>query len=110
MIECLVGSDGHHNLVSDTQEKEAALRQVESHLTDDLIEALREELLTHWADSTLSGLALHELLIEHLTKAGHIDSRSWLVTNVLDPMLALNEKKDDISSHHEIQISSQSVT
>ena len=92
LIESLVGSDGHHDLVTDTEKQKAALGQVESHLTDDLVEALGEELLTHWANAALSGLTLHELLVQHFSESGDINSAGGLVAHILDPVLACKQR------------------
>ena len=88
LIERLVGSDGHHDLVANAEEKKSALGQVQGDLADDLIEALGEELLTDGADATLSSLTLHKLLIKHFSQSGDIDSRGGLMTHILNPVLA----------------------
>ena len=87
LVKGLIGSDGHLNLVTDSEEEKSTLWQIQSDLTNDLVEALGEELLTNGANATLSGLALHELLVEHFSESSHIDSRSWLVAHILDPLL-----------------------
>ena len=88
LVESLIGCDSHHDLVTNTKEEQSALGQVESDLTDDLIEALGEELLTDGADATLSGLTLHKLLIKHFSQSGDIDSRGGLMTHILNPVFA----------------------
>ena len=88
LVQGLVSSDSHSDFITNAQEKQAALRQIKSHLADDFIKALREKLLTNRADATLTSLALHKLLIKHLSESGNVDSRGWLVTDVLNPVLA----------------------
>lgn len=89
LVERLISSDGHPDLIADAQEHKATLGQIERHLTDDLVEALREKLLAHWADAALPRLTLHQFLVEHLSQSGDVDSRRWLVAHVLDPLLAV---------------------
>ena len=88
LVECLICSDGHLDLIPNPEEQKPTLRLVQADLSDDLIEALREKFLPNWADAALSCLSLHELLVEHLSEASNIHSRGRLVTHVLNVMFA----------------------
>ena len=88
LIESLVGSDSHFDFVSDSEQQESTLGLIEGDLTDDLVEALAEELLTNGADSGLSCLSLHQLLIKELSEASDINSGCLLVAHVLNVVLA----------------------
>ena len=90
LVKGLVGGNGHHDFITDTEEEKTSLGQVKSNLTDDLIKALGEELLTDGANATLSSLTFHKLLVEHFSESGHIDSGGGLVANVLDEVLTFN--------------------
>ena len=63
-------------------------------------EALREELLTHRADSRLAGLSVHELGVEVLPQASNVDAGSGSVRHILDVMLSvldpLGRRKDRV--------------
>ena len=59
----MIGLDVRVDVSLDAQEKQAALRHVQSHLSDDLLKALFEELFTHWADAALASLSLRQLLV-----------------------------------------------
>jgi len=89
LVQGLVSGDGHLDLIADSQEEEAALGLIQGHLSDDLVKALREELLAHGADATLAGLTLHKLLIELLTEACDINTGRLLVGDVRDVMLSI---------------------
>ena len=88
LIESLVGGNCHFDFITNSEEKESTFWLVKSYLTDNFVKALGEKLLSDWADSTLTSLALHELLIEHLSKTGNINSRCWLMAHILDVMFS----------------------
>lgn len=89
LVEGLVGSDRHFDLVAHTQKQQAALGFRQRHLPNDLVKALTEEFLTHWANARFAGLALHNLLVEHLSQTSDVDTGSLLMTHVLNVVLAL---------------------
>ena len=89
LVKRLVCRNGHPDLITDTKENKTPLRQIEGHLSDYLIEALRKELLTDGANATLPGLHLHQLLVKHLPQSRHINPRRWLVTHILNPLFTL---------------------
>ena len=74
LVKSLVRSDSHFNLISDSQQQQASFGFIEANLSDDLIKTLRKQLLTHWADTALTSLSLHELLIQHFPEASNVDS------------------------------------
>ena len=74
LVQSLVCCNSHLNLISNSKEKKSTLWQIQSNLTNDFIETLSKELLSNWADSTLTSLSLHEFLVKHLSKSCYIDS------------------------------------
>lgn len=89
LVEGLIGRDGHLDLVPDSEEEKASFGLTQTHLTDNLIKALREELFSYRADAALASLPLHQLLIELLSQTGHVDSGRLLVAHVLYVVLAV---------------------
>ena len=89
LIQGLIGRVCLLDVVADAKEQKTSLGLIQSDLTNDLIEALLEELFTHRAKSSLSRLSLQQLLVEHFTKACNINTARWLVADLLDEVLAL---------------------
>lgn len=74
LIKSLISSDGHLDLVSNSKEEKSSFWLTKSYLSNNFIKALGEEFFSYWADTTLSSLSFHKLLIEHLSESGNIDS------------------------------------
>ena len=85
LIESLVGLNGHLDLISHTHEQETALSAVNGDLTDELIEALGEELFAEGADTRLASLSTLKLLIEPILQIDYIDLSGGLGRNVTHP-------------------------
>jgi hypothetical protein len=89
LVQCLVGCNRHPDFIANTKKEEAALRAVDSHLTNELVKALRVELFTDRADPSLPGLTLHQTLIQRLLKLNHIETCRRLVGDILDEVLRI---------------------
>ena len=89
LIKSLVGRVGLLDVIADAQEKKTTHWFVKSHLTDNLVKALLEQLLADGAEASLTGLPLEQLLVEHLTEARDIDTTGRLVADLLAEVLAL---------------------
>jgi len=89
LVESLVSGDSHLDFISDSQEEDTTLGLSQSNLTDNLIEALGEELFSDGADTALTGLTLHQFLIESLSETRNINSGGLLVRNIFDEVLAV---------------------
>ena len=84
----MVGRDVRIDVSLDAQEEKAALRHEQCDLSDDLLKALLEELFTDGADPTLTGLPLHQFLVELLSQAGHVDTVGSLSARLLHPVFS----------------------
>ena len=73
LVQCLVSLDGHLDLVTDTHKEETTLSTVDGDLSDQLIEALSEKLLTEWANASLSCLSLLNGGIELVLEVDNVD-------------------------------------
>ena len=74
LVKGLIRGNSHLDLVANSEQEQTSFGLTQSDLTNDLIEALREKLFTHWANATFSRLTLHQFLVQHLTKLSDIDS------------------------------------
>lgn len=69
------------------QEEQPPLGAVDGDLPDELIEALRIQLLPDGADARLARLPLLQLLVELLLEVDHVQARGRRARNVLHPQL-----------------------
>mmetsp|Transcript_7033 Transcript_7033/g.15376 ORF Transcript_7033/g.15376 Transcript_7033/m.15376 type:complete len:270 (+) Transcript_7033:137-946(+) len=87
LIERLVGGDGHARLVPHTQQQQPPLRAVDGYLPDQLIEALRVELLSNGAYTRFPGLPGLQLVVKLLLQVYHVEASGGRARHVLDPQL-----------------------
>ena len=88
LVQGLVGRDSHLDFITDAHQEEASLSTVDDNLTDELVKALGEELLTMGADAGLSGLASLDGSIKVVLEVDDIDLGGGLGRNVTDPEIA----------------------
>ena len=74
LIQTLVGGNRHLNFVAHSHEQEATLGAVHGDLTDELVEALRIQLLADGADTSFTGLPPLQLLIKSILQLDNIDA------------------------------------
>ena len=89
LVQRLVRSNGHPDLVAHTQQQQAALGAVDRDLADQLIEALGVQLLAHGAYPGLARLPLQQALVELLLQVDHVEPGGWCAGDVLHPELPL---------------------
>ena len=77
LVQCLVGLDGHLDLITDTHEEETTLSTVDGDLTDKLIKALRVKLFSDWTDTGLASLSVLNLSVKLFIEVDDIDSGCW---------------------------------
>ena len=51
LVQSLIRGNGHLNLIPHSEQQQSSLRQVDSHLSNDLIKALREQLFSDRTNS-----------------------------------------------------------
>mmetsp|Transcript_3180 Transcript_3180/g.14223 ORF Transcript_3180/g.14223 Transcript_3180/m.14223 type:complete len:283 (-) Transcript_3180:41-889(-) len=88
-VQRLIGGDGHASLVPHAKQEEAALGAVDCHLADELVEALRVELLAHGADAGLARLPRLQLGVQLLLEVDDVQARRGRRRDVLDPERAV---------------------
>lgn len=88
LVECLIGSNSHFNFISDSEQQQTAFRFVKSDLSDNLIEALGEELFSDGTNAALACLSLHQFLVQHFSQSCNVYSCSLLMTHILNVVFA----------------------
>ena len=78
LIQCLICLDCHFDFIANTDQQEATFGTVDRDLANQLIETLGEELLTEWAETCLSRLAVLNLEVKLVLQVQHIDRGGWL--------------------------------
>eukprot|EP00438_Fugacium_kawagutii_P031490 Skav225537 [mRNA] locus=scaffold339:5345:5914:+ [translate_table: standard] len=89
LIEALICANGHPDFISNPQQQQASLSTNDGDLTDELIKALRIELLTDGANASLTSLPLLQPLVEVLLKVHNICTCGWCTRDILHPKLIL---------------------
>lgn len=89
LVEGLISRDGHLDFVTDSKQKKTSFGLRKGDLSDDLIEALREKLLSNWTNAALTSLSFHEFLIKLFSQSSNINTGSWLVGNILNVVLSV---------------------
>merc|ERR1719293_305105 len=89
LVEALVGTDGPPDLVADAQQEQTALGADDGDLPDELVEALRVELLPDGAYARLASLSLLQPLVQVLLQIDHVRPGGRGARHVLHPQLVL---------------------
>lgn len=84
VVEGLVSANSIAALVANTEQKESTLWLSKSYLTNDLIEALGEKILSNWANTGLTGLSLFEAGVKSFSQTRNIDSSGLFVGDILN--------------------------
>ena len=58
LIENLVGIVSHVHLITHSEQEQSSLGLIQGHLSDDLVEALAKELISHWTETRFTSLSL----------------------------------------------------
>lgn len=88
LVESLVRLHSHFDFVAHAHQQEAPLGTVDRHLTNQLVERLRVQLLSDRTDSRFARLSLLQLLVELVLQIYNVDAGGRRRRNVLDPQLA----------------------
>jgi hypothetical protein len=88
LVEGLIGLDCHLDFIAHTNQQETAFCTIDSDLTDQFVKALGVKLLTDWADTGLTSLALLELVFKFRLKMHNVELSGGRWENILDPKLA----------------------
>ena len=87
VVELLQGALEHAGLVPDSDQLVASLDAVERDLSNDLIEALREELLANRADAVGSSAQVVQLFVQPLFEIQNVGARRGRCRDVTHPEL-----------------------
>ncbi len=74
LVQSLVGRYRHADLVPHPEKEKPSLRTIDGYLPDQLVEALRVELLSDGADASFTSLPLLKFLIQILLQINNIQS------------------------------------
>mmetsp|Transcript_134805 Transcript_134805/g.319539 ORF Transcript_134805/g.319539 Transcript_134805/m.319539 type:complete len:201 (-) Transcript_134805:21-623(-) len=101
-VEALVSTNRHPNLVADAKKQQPSFSTDDGYLPDQLVEALRVQLLSNRANSRLARLALLQPFVEILLQVHHICARGRCAGHILYPQLIflrpLPRRKDGVEN------------
>jgi hypothetical protein len=92
LVEGLVCSKGHFQIVADSHEKDSSFREVDCRLPDDLIKQLIVELLSNGTDAALPCLFFYEFRFEGFLKGLKLTPAGLRPADIQSVKLALSFK------------------
>ena len=89
LIESLVGSKGHFQIITNPHQQYTSLGQVNCSLTDNLIEKLIMDVFSDWADSTFASLFFDHFRLKYFLQLFEFISARLFFTHIQSKIAAI---------------------